>query len=103
MQITLCTFKTPIASETGFDYRACACGREREDGLWDGWIEFEPPDERPVLRSPRETTQPNLTDLEYWASGLSQVYLEGALKRALETAPTLTAELRDQREVRKAS
>jgi hypothetical protein len=40
-----------------------------------------------VLRSGRETTQPNLTNLEYWAQGLTPVYLEGALRRALEPAP----------------
>ena len=31
----------------------------------------------------RETTQPNRTDAEYWATGLTRVYLEGALDRAL--------------------
>ena len=36
-----------------------------------------------AVRSGRETTQPNLADLEYWATGLTPVYLEGALKRAL--------------------
>src|SRR5262249_20090927 len=44
-----------------------------------------------VLRSPRETTQPNRTDTEYWSTGLSLVYLEGALSRALATpAPVAT-------------
>jgi len=54
--------------------------------MWQGWIEFDPIDEpagRDTLRSPRETTQPNRTDTEYWATGLTPVYLEGALKRAL--------------------
>ena len=40
-----------------------------------------------ALRSGRETTQPNLTDLEYWAQGLTPVDLEGALRRTLEPAP----------------
>ena len=31
----------------------------------------------------RETTQPNRRDTEYWATGLTYVYLEGALHRAL--------------------
>jgi len=35
------------------------------------------------VRSGRETTQPNLVDLEYWATGLTPVYLDGALRRAL--------------------
>jgi hypothetical protein len=45
-----------------------------------------------VLRSARETTQPNLTDLEYWAQGLTPVYLEGALRRALEPAPEIVTQ-----------
>jgi hypothetical protein len=35
------------------------------------------------VRSSRETSQPNLADLEYWATGLTPIYLEGALDRAL--------------------
>lgn len=36
-----------------------------------------------MLRSGRETTQPNRQDAMYWATGLTAVYLEGALDRAL--------------------
>jgi hypothetical protein len=36
------------------------------------------------VRSSRETTQPNRADLEYWATGLTEVYLEGSLRRALQ-------------------
>ena len=64
-------------------YRAQACGAPMNDGLWAGWIEFIPLDGGgPPLRSPRETTQPNRGDAEYWATGLTPVYLEGALRRA---------------------
>jgi hypothetical protein len=52
--------------------------------LWQGWIEFIPVDGGEPVRSPRETTQPNRTDTEYWATGLTDVYLEGALRRALQ-------------------
>jgi hypothetical protein len=52
-------------------------------GLWQGWVEFQPIEGGPAVRSPRETTQPNRTDTAYWATGLSAVYLEGALRRAL--------------------
>jgi hypothetical protein len=51
--------------------------------MWEGWVEFVPDDETAVVRSPRETTQPNLTALMYWATGLTPVYLEGCLVRAL--------------------
>ena len=49
-------------------------------GATDGGL---PTDGGRPLRSSRETTQPNRTDAEYWASGLTAVYLEGALERAL--------------------
>jgi hypothetical protein len=65
-------------------YRARACGRQRYDGLWEGWIEFEPDDGSVPLRTARETTQPTLATLEYWAAGLTPVYLEGALSRAID-------------------
>ena len=57
--------------------------QERIDGTWEGWLEFHPTDERKqVLRTEQETSQPNRTALEYWASGLEPVHLEGAFARA---------------------
>jgi hypothetical protein len=53
------------------------------DGSWQGWIEFVPVNAGVPVRTPRETTQPNRTDTQYWATGLTPVYLEGALARAL--------------------
>jgi hypothetical protein len=61
-----------------------------DDTLWQGWLEFEPIDGGPTRRSPRETTQPNRTDAAYWATGLTAVYIEGALHRALN--PLVRAE-----------
>lgn len=58
-----------------------------EDGLWEGWIEFLPDDGSPVLRSRRETVQSNRETAIYWATGLSPVYLEGALARTLAPPP----------------
>ena len=58
------------------------CGSPRDDGTWEGWLEFDSIDAGATLRTPRETTQPNRADLEYWATGLTPVYLEGALERA---------------------
>jgi hypothetical protein len=54
-----------------------------DDGRWQGWIEFVPVDGGSAIRSGRETTQPNRVDVQYWATGLTPVYLEGALHRAL--------------------
>jgi hypothetical protein len=84
MAVTLATYNWPVATELHV-YTARACGRQREDGLCEGWIEFETRESGEVLRSQRETTQPNLTDLRYWATGLTPVYLEGVLARILDT------------------
>lgn len=81
------TFTEPVAGPSGDTYLARACGGEMEDGRWQGWLEFEATDGSGTNRSPRETTQPNRTDLAYWATGLTAVYLEGALARTLRPAP----------------
>jgi hypothetical protein len=63
-------------------YSVCICGQERADGTWEGWIEFRPIGLGAVLLTDRETSQPNLTALEYWADGLEPIYFEGAFARA---------------------
>jgi hypothetical protein len=73
----------PLTLSDGPVYIAQACGREREDRIWEGWLEFVPDNDSTVLRSQRETTQPNRAALEYWASGLTPIYLKGALERTL--------------------
>src|SRR5262245_16770384 len=95
MAEVLAAYSDTIVGPDGGAYRAQACGAPAA-GLWEGWIEFQAPDGTPPIRSPRETTQPNHADLVYWASGLTTVYLEGALNRALsphvkEPPPTLEA------------
>ncbi len=42
------------------------------------------------MRTSRESVQPNRDDLTYWAKGLSQTYLEGALARAVGPAHVAT-------------
>jgi hypothetical protein len=83
MAEVLVQLDSPVSDARGRAYVARVCGRVADDGLWEGWIEFDPRDGSPVLRSPRETEQPNRADLEYWATGLTLSYLEGALQRAL--------------------
>lgn len=84
MAVLLRTFDERIADSSGSRYRPRVCARKRDDGSWEGWLEFVPEDGAPVLRSERETTQPNRVDAEYWASGLSAVYAQGSLARTLE-------------------
>jgi hypothetical protein len=83
MAEVLAQFDGTVVSNEGVRYQAQACAAPNEDGMWEGWIEFAPLDGGVPVRSPRETTQPNRTDAAYWASGLTTVYLEGALDRAL--------------------
>jgi hypothetical protein len=85
MAETLVEFDTIVRGPDGTRWAPRACGRVPDDGLWEGWIEFTPTVESiDPVRTPRETEQPNRDDLMYWAQGLSQAYLEGALRRALE-------------------
>lgn len=64
-------------------YTVRSYGQERLDGTWIGWLEFEPDDStEPTLRTDQETSQPNRTAGEYWATGLEPVYFEGAFDRA---------------------
>ena len=96
MSEILVKFDEPIVGLGRAGYFAQAVGRERNDGLWEGWLQFIPVDENaPPIPSGRETTQPKRTDLEYWAQGLTRVYLQGALMRA--QSPTQAIE-RDRAE-----
>lgn len=61
-------------------------GEERADGTWIGWLEFDPENtNKSSLRTEQETSQPNRTAVEYWATGLEPIYFEGAFERALKT------------------
>jgi hypothetical protein len=83
MPVLLVKYDEAITDPAGSRYFAQAAGRKRDDGLWEGWLEFVPVSESgEMLTSGRETTQPNRKDLDYWAQGLSKVYLQGALARA---------------------
>src|SRR5512138_646373 len=80
---TLLQFQNTVTAPDGSEYEARACGSPMPGGMWQGWIEFVPVGGGQPIRSPRETTQPNRADTDYWATGLTAVYLEGALHRAL--------------------
>ncbi len=86
MAEVLMQFQELLSVSGGTFYTARVCGRAAPDGGWEGWIEFVPGDGSEVLRSQRETRQPDRDALLYWATGLTQVYLEGSLARTLEPA-----------------
>jgi hypothetical protein len=89
----LVEFTERVVAKDGTAYIARACGGETGNGMWQGWIEFLPErgEAAEPVRSSRETTQPNRQDTIYWATGLTPVFLEGSLDRALNPltkAPT---------------
>ena len=82
MAEVLTSFATPVRDDHG-SYYARAVGRQANDAMWEGWIEFVPVDGgSEVLVSGIESRQPEREYLVYWATGLTHVYLEGALSRA---------------------
>jgi len=82
MAEVLVQFDAVVTATDGRRFIPRACGRPAGN-VWEGWIEFVPTSPGAPVRTPRETEQPNRNDLLYWAQGLTQVYLEGALARAL--------------------
>jgi hypothetical protein len=76
-------YATTVEASGGVAYTPQVRGEQRADGTWEGWIEFHPAEgSGPVLRTDRETTQPDRDALAYWASGLEPLYFDGALARA---------------------
>ena len=80
----LMAFEQPVRDESD-SYHVRAVGHRAHDGMWEGWFEFIPMEAREaqVVVSSTESRQPAREHLEYWAQGLSVVYAEGALERAL--------------------
>ena len=81
----------------GRTYRPRVYGEPQPDGSWGGWIVFFSLDGSPAVATDRETTQSTLESLGVWAAGLTSVYLEGALVRALQLAaePPVLANLNE--------
>src|SRR3984893_15240124 len=93
MPEVLVQFDEPVSDPDGARYFAQATGRQREDGLWEGWLEvIGVNDGVGSICSDRETTPPNRADLGYWAQGLTRVYLQGALARAESCAEPMQRE-----------
>jgi hypothetical protein len=77
----------PLIEAAGTWYRPRGYGNPLPDGVWEGWLVFFPvAGGAAIAPSHPETTQSTLAALEFWASSLTPVYLEGALARALVVA-----------------
>jgi hypothetical protein len=75
-----------LAGASGRRYRPRAYGELQVDGRWAGWLVFFPIGGGEVVATDRQTTQSTLVALGDWAAGVTRVYLEGALGRALDLA-----------------
>jgi hypothetical protein len=95
MAEVLRSFDEQIRHSSGATYHPRVVGRYAKDGMWEGWLEFVPVDGGKVVVSAVESRQPERIHLDYWAKGLTVVYAEGSLDRALHpiTVRTRTVEL----------
>jgi hypothetical protein len=69
-------------SHGGANYRVSVYGVERKDGTWSGWLQFRDTKTGVTTKTGQETSQPNRDALVYWATGVEDVYLDGAVRRA---------------------
>lgn len=76
---TVTVLPTPFTSD-GRKYQVIIEGQQRADGTWAGRVTFS--DGKSARSTEQETSQPNRQALEYWASGLEHIYLEGAFGRS---------------------
>jgi hypothetical protein len=96
-------YPAPVVLSNGAAYVVWVCGRRQDSGLWEAWFVFLPVGGGEALATDRETTQSKRADVRYWATGISAVYLEGALQRALYRRPALQRPQRLARAERAAS
>ena len=75
----ICQFPDPHPAPDGVVYVVQAWAET--DGSWHGWLVFIAADGR-ILRTGRETSQPDRASVRGWASGLRPVDLNTALLRA---------------------
>jgi hypothetical protein len=95
MDAVMMQISETVSDERG-TFHAIVMARERNDGSWEGWLEFVPVDNDSCrYATPIETRQHDRVTMERWASGLTAVYADGALARA-RARDTATAQS-DQR------
>ena len=82
MDMVMMQLSGTVSDERGA-FRSLVMGRERNDGVWEGWLEFTSMnDDSCGYATPIETRQHDRLSMERWASGLTVIYAEGALGRA---------------------
>ena len=94
MDAVLMQLSDTVSDERGI-FHVLVMARERDDGRWEGWLEFVPSANGSCrYATPIETLQHDRSTLERWASGLTPVYANGALARAVGTATAHADQLR---------
>src|SRR5436190_6864965 len=83
MQMLLQEFERHLIGSDGDEYVVLVYGRSRPGDTWQGWLVFVRQRDNRRFATPVETTQPNAEAIVYWSSGLTDVYFEGALQRAM--------------------
>ena len=82
MDVAMMQLSETVSDERG-TFQALVMARERNDGSWEGWLEFVPRAEDSCRYATAiETRQHDRVTMERWASGLTVVYADGALARA---------------------
>jgi hypothetical protein len=78
-----------ITAENGGRYIAQVYAEQADERLWHAWCVFfrEGKQAGDPVATDRETTQSSYDSVRYWASGLTHVFYEGALDRALAREP----------------
>ena len=82
MDMVMMQLSETVSDERGA-FQSLVMGRERNDGVWEGWLEFISVNDGVCgYATPIETRQHDRLSMERWASGLTVIYAEGALARA---------------------
>ena len=84
MAEVLVEFVEPVSSEDGTYYTARACGSDMPGGQMAGMDRVRAARRGDPIRSPRETTQPNRQDTDYWATGLDAGVSRGRASPSLK-------------------
>lgn len=87
MDTVLEQFDSVLRDKGGETYRVFLYGRSRPHDTWQGWLVFVRERDGRSFDTSVETTQPNREAMRYWATGLTDTYLDGALGRALVPPP----------------
>jgi hypothetical protein len=75
-------FRTLVGGVDDNAYVAQVWAHERDDARWEAWIVFVPIATGQARRTDRDTTQGTRAAVEYWASGVTSIYLQGAFARS---------------------